>query len=189
MELLKKRSFAVTVSVILIVIATLFGIHKSLGSEVKKIESQFYDGVYLESEGYLQPSIERQLEKRMDAANGLASVATNYASLSKETSALREARNALLDTDEIPAKYSANETLQKAFDELRAALLRQDLTERELTMIESYSRTMEGARSVISASEYNNSVAAYYKTVRKFPVNILKSLAFIDYPVYFEMEG
>lgn len=190
MSILKKRSTAVVITILVIIIATLFGVHRSVGKQADKIEAQFYEGVYLKDEGYYQASIAGQLEVRESAALGLVSLASNYDSLSSETKSLRNARNELIEAESIEEKYLANEKLQKAYTALYDAFVAEDISAREISGAEDYAYLMDAAQQLIKSSDYNSTVAEFINSdLRAFPVNILKHIAFCDYPEYFEVEG
>ncbi len=131
MEALKKRSTAMIIAVIVIIFGTLFGVHRSVGAQTKKIEAMFYNGVFLEEENYTQTSIDSQLNKRETAALGLVTVANHYDALEDKTESLRQVRIALLDAETIPRKYAANEAMQSACEALYGALVVQSLTDSE----------------------------------------------------------
>ncbi|SHI05971.1 hypothetical protein SAMN02745823_02151 [Sporobacter termitidis DSM 10068] len=189
MAIFKRRSTAALIALIVVVLGTLFGVHRSVGGETAKIEAQFYSGVYLKDEKYTQPSIQSQLDKRNPAALGLVSVASNYPELKDMTDALRSAQHELADAGTIPEKYAANEKMQAAYVKLNAALAQRELKDNEKASAASYAGTLDGAQSVIGKSAYNSQVEALRNKLRGFPVNILKNLAFVQYPDYFGAEG
>lgn len=185
---LKKRSSAVIIAVIVVILGTLFGVHRSVNSETAKIEALFYKGVYLKDEKYTQSSIDAQLKKRADAALGLLTVAKNYTFLTDLAQELREARELLLDADTISEKYLANAKLESSYKQMFEALIvhADDVP----ASVESYVSTLRGAEGVIENSDYNKMVSEFRNsTLGAFPVNILKNLAFVKYPEYFGVEG
>lgn len=188
MKKLKNRSTAMLVALVVIVFGTLIGVHRSVGRETAKIEAQFYEGVYLQDEQYTQPGIDAQLMAKGDAALGLITVAKDYAFASDMTDALRTSRESLLDADTIEEKYEANLRLEQAWRQLRDNLTAHagNLPE----SFESYVSTLSGAQGVIEHSAYNTVVSEFRNgTMSAFPVNILKNLAFVNYPDYFGTEG
>jgi hypothetical protein len=188
MSNLKKRSTAVLIAVVVVILGTFLGVHLSVNRETVKIEAQFYDGVYLRDEKYVQTSIQSQLDKRADAALGLLSVANQYVFLEDMAPKLREAREELLDAETFAGKYLANEKLEKAWKQMYESLVAH--ADDVPASVESYVSTLKGAQSVIEKSDYNRLAAEFrQKTLSAFPVNILKSLAFVDYPEYFGVEG
>lgn len=188
MSSLKKRPTALLIFVAVIIIGTLFGVHRSVNKETAKIEAQFSEGVYLKDEKYTQPGIQSQLDKRADAALGLLTVANKYAFLEDVAQQLRMAREELLDADMIGEKYTANEKLEVAYKQLYETLVAHG--DDVPASVDSYISTLGGAQGVIEKSGYNQTVDDYRnKTLNAFPVNILKNLAFVNYPAYFGPAG
>ena len=187
MEKLKNRSAATVIAVVVVVLATLFGVHRSVNAQVTKAENAFYTGVYLEDDGYYEKSIMSQLDQRTQAANGLLSIASGVDGLKSETDDLRKAREELLNAHRFSGMYDANEKLQKAYEKLLPVLEKQELPENMAEALRSYSATMDGAQTVIARSSYNDFIDDFKKdTLGAFPVSLLKYLAFTDVPQKFE---
>ena len=189
MSTLKKRSAAITVAVIVILFGTLFGVHRTIAGETKKIEAMFYNGVYIKEQNYTQPGIGEQLNKRETAALGLITIANNYDGLTNVTESLRQQRIGLIDAETISGKYFFNEKLQVAYETLYDALISQSLSDREKAAAQEYAATLDGAQGVIQNSAYNNAVSSFARELGAFPVNILKNLVFATGPEYFGAEG
>ncbi|NLA86493.1 MAG: hypothetical protein GX847_04260, partial [Clostridiales bacterium] len=93
-------------------------------------------------------------------------------------------RKALLDADTIPEKYDANLRLENAWKQVYEVLVTH--ADDVAPAVESYVSTLKGAQGVIEKSDYNRLADEYQnKTLSAFPVNILKNLAFVDYPEHF----
>jgi hypothetical protein len=193
MTYFKKRSSAIVIAVIVVIFGTLFGVHRSVNSQTAKVEMLFYNGVYMTDKNYTQPSIESQLEKRADAALGLVTVGAKFGDVDQIpalTDALRQSRLVLVDAESISEKYAANEKMQAAYTALYNALFQFDMTESTLAAVKSYASVLDGAQGVIQKSDYNRMVSEYIgSALGAFPVNILKNLAFVQYPEYFGAEG
>ena len=190
MKIINNRRTALMITAAVIVVATLFGMHRSLSKEVRRIEKQFYDGVFLKTEGYTENSIESHLNNRLKAALGLVTVAANYSEVSEETAALRSARENLMNARGITEKYAANERLQKEYDILASKLAELPLKKKDVADAAVYSSTFFGAQASIRNSGYNSLVSGFINgTLRAFPVNVLKNIAFVKAPEYFELEG
>ena len=188
MELIKKRSTAFIVLIIVIIFGTLFGVHRSVGKETEKIEGQFYSGVKLDN--YTQASIGDMLDERIRNSMGAISLAANYDELQIETESLRKAREKLISAHTIPEKYLANESLTDAAHAMRKALEQLPVSERDSEGFMMYLDDIESAKMVIDSSRYNTLVQEFYNhTLREFPLNILHRLAFCKYPDYFNVEG
>lgn len=190
MELLKKRSTASLILAAVIVVTTILGVHFSLERQAGKIEDMFTDGVYLEKDDYVQPSISSHLDARMNAAVGLASTASKYPEVKAEEDALREARRELVDAETIGEKYSANSKLEKVWPLLADALSAQQLNETDAEAFEYYSSTLSGAQKAIENSSYNEKVAQYRDGILgAFPISVLRFVSFASEPEFFGMEG
>ena len=188
-SVLKKRSVAAIITAAVILISTLAGVHFSVGRQSRAVERQFYEGVYLESEGYTQTSIDSQLRQRANAATGLYSLAIGYLEES-ETTPLRDAYVALLDEETISAKYAADQALQAAAENVYSLLQTAGMSQRDTDGVEGYIYTLNAARDVIARSDYNRVVSDYMSgTLGRFPVNLLRRIALCDYPEYFGTEG
>lgn len=187
MKALKKRGVAFLITVIVIALSTVFSVHRTLGAECLAVSDGFYEGVYNESGGYRNRSVQSQLERRYQTANGLYTVASKYDELADESAALRDAKNALYDATDISEKHSANQTLQDAFTAVAAAMATVELAETEQKAVNEYASDFKGAQSLIDRSGYNESVREFERsTLGVFPTNILKSVAFVSTPELFE---
>lgn len=183
MAVLKRRSVAILIAVILVIVSTSTGVKISLESASRDIEELFYSGV--EYDGYLHPSIYSQLEKRSDAANGLLTIGRKY-ELTAECDDLEQAREFLGYSSSPSSYYYNNEDLQKAFDVLKNELNNCELTERDAKLVEEYSSIFENATGVIDDSGYNEAVRAFYRDViYQFPAEWFYYNMYIDTPSYF----
>ena len=174
MKILKNRIFAVGATILIMIASTLTNVHSTLGAECRTIADSFYNGVFNDSWGTASRSIQSQLDRRCEAANGLATMVTNYPELSDFATLLREKRTAILNTQGIADKYSANVDLQVAFNTLYSALDELSLTARDREMLSEYGGIFRGAQNVILNSGYNEAVREFARTTLDvFPANIL----------------
>ena len=150
MEVLKKRSVATAILVVVIIVFTVLGINLSAARVVKAAERQFYDGVYIKSEKYTETAIETHLEKKEEAALGLLSL--DYGT-KEEQAALRNARDELLNAKTIKEKYAANQALEKAW---RPVAESASLSSVYSEAANTYIKTLSGAESAIEKSSYND---------------------------------
>lgn len=181
MEVLKKRSTATVICVVVCVISLLLGIHLSVNRQLGKLEDAFYNGVYSKDAGYTLPAIQMQLDERYNAAIGIISLIP-----SELASDLRNACNRLLEADSISEKAQANKDLQFAYEDM---LLKIDISmfdERTLGGFNDYCSTMDNAQRLIGQSGYNEAVAEFEEDVLgSFPLSILRIPAFAGTPEYF----
>jgi len=183
MKLLKNRKIAVSITVAVIVLATLFGVHKSVMKEARRVEAMFYDGVEHE---FLEPSINAQLEKMLGYILGVETVSQNYPELDAETKQLQSSRHEYMDAKSIAEKGNANDKMMSAYDAFCKKAGTLELSERDRTGIESYDFEIKAAQSLIEKSGYNSEVMNYIDNVAAaFPVGILKHFAFVKDPQLF----
>ena len=165
MELLKNRKFAILITVIIAVCATLFGVYRTAGRYTRKIETMFYDGVYLQDGGYTQPGIDSHLNNAANAALGLATVMGKYPELEYQTGQLISARRELLAAKSINDKSSANLEMWARFINLSDAVTASSpdiaLTDSDKTAEAQYLETFRGASNAMSDSLYNTEVTKY----------------------------
>lgn len=192
MQAMKNRSAAVAIAVVIIVLATLFGVHRSINSETADIEKQFDEGIYLRVEKYVQPGIGTHLDERSRAALALVTFGTQLGDIGgmpKLTDDLRQARLDLVEAKDIGEKYAANAEMQKAYVALREAMRKLELSRDMSAAVDSLVSTMDGAQGAIEKSGYNEVVGNFRRQLESFPVGILKKLAFVKLPEYFGAEG
>lgn len=190
MKVLKNEKYARLITIAVVILATIFGVHKSVNREARKIEDQFYSGVYVEDENYTQPSIAAQLERRTNTALGIVTVSEKYDEAASAAKELDTKRQQLMEAESITDKYLANTELQSAYEQLREVLEGCSLSQRDKDGLDKYYSTMDGAQGIVSSSYYNMSVSRFINgTLGAFPVNILKYVSFVHYPEYFGVEG
>ena len=161
---LKNRKIAILVTVVVVVLATFLGVVSSVGNHVRNIEAMFYDGVYLDEEGFTEPGINSHLENSANAALGFSMLMADSV-LGAEAEALAAARRELLAADSISEKYTANENMRLSFSVLLTATERLELTDREMEAIERYASSFAGAQTAIERSGYNMEVKNYLDDV------------------------
>ena len=184
MRLLKNRAFAIFITVVIVILTALFGIQRSLNRLAADVEAMFYEGVYLESEGYTQPSIDSQLQIRANGALALATVMEGYPDLADEAETLLSARRDLISAKSIRDKHSANERMQRAFTTLTAKAGTLDLTERDKEDIDRYISTFQGAQTAILGSLYNQK-ALFFMDDASFIAHVLRPFLFVTPPQSF----
>ena len=186
MSILKNRKIATIIAAIAIVAATMLGTTVSLNRASAKVEDMFYDGVYLENGGYMQPGIESHLEKRIEVSLGIWAIVDEYDELKTELAAFRAARESLINAGNPAQKGRGNDELQLAFTVLRDALAKIDLPERDVADLEKLFSTFNGAQTAILGSGYNLEVMEFMDgTLGAFPVVILKRFIPVRAPQLF----
>lgn len=162
MKLLKKRSFAILLTIVVAILATLLGVYKTSVRDTREIEAMFNDGVYLADAGYTQPGIATHINNCADAALGLATITEKYPELAGISGELILARRELLSATSIRDKGHAYSIMTLCYYDLYStAALNANLSERDINAAEQYSSTYAGARSAVAASGYNGEVMRY----------------------------
>ncbi|MCL2226594.1 MAG: hypothetical protein FWB97_03050 [Oscillospiraceae bacterium] len=155
MKLLKNRGFAALVSVVVIIAATLFGVYNSASRVSQDIEAMFFDGVFLDDQGFTQPGIYSHLVNISNATLGLVPIMEGYPGLSGIADELMSARRQLLAAGSIAQKESAARALRDSAANLRDASETAELTERDREAMAQHLSTINGAFIAIGNSRYN----------------------------------
>jgi len=184
MKLLKNRKFAILITVLIVCTATLIGMGVSLDRSARAIEAMFFDGVYLDDEGFTQPGISSHLANRQSSALSFATIMEGYPELAAETEALLVARRALIDASSFPEKHSANEAMQEAFTELVERARNLELAGRDRDDMERFSMSFYGAQTAIDNSRYNQKAAAFMDNASFF-AHFLRPVLFVTPPQTF----
>ena len=188
MDLFKKRSVAIAVFVLTVVVFSLIGCRKSLDRACRRAEAAFFDADLLDAEGYYTCPGD-QLEYCVDYATRLLTVIGTDGEWSDAYEALVQARLGLidaLDARNIPDAGQANQTLVEAVDKVRA------LADSGVELPESYDdydeimAGFDGAQSVLDDPAYNGHILAFREDVLgAFPANILRHLLGVKAPETF----
>ena len=180
MKFLFNRKIAGLIAVIIVVVATVGGVNGSVSRLAGDVERLFYDGMYHQSDGYLQPSINSQIEKQADAALGLATLLQRFPGLKDASDALLSARLELLDSRGISDKCRDRLVMDRAFAALaEAARLSVEISEREIDAVEQHWNAYQGASTFIEvtlAPAYNDKVDEFYNQ-RSFLAALINSTA------------
>ena len=159
MKTFKNRKFAVLITVIVAIIATLFGVYKSTSRLSKDIEAMFYDGVTLSKEGYVQPSIASHLKSHTDAALNMATILVKYPQLKDDADNVMRLRRELLDAESIGNKSETFRKMSASVNSITQAALKADLSERDAAAVNQYASTITGAETAIRNSAYNQTAS------------------------------
>jgi hypothetical protein len=184
MKVFKNRKFAILITIAIVVLATLLGVRGSLNRLARDTEAMFYNGVYLKEDGYTQPGIDSQLSKRLNSALGFALLMENHPELEGESSGLLSAQRELQNAKSIREKYSANESMQRAFVKLSENAAKMALSSRETEAIEQYTSTFMGAQTLIQNSRYNQQASSFMDNA-SFLAQLIKPFLFVKSPQIF----
>jgi hypothetical protein len=182
----KKRIAAVIICLALVLSSTALSVNRSLGKECRRITDTFYAGVYNAEWKTTRPSIDAQLKKRYEAANGLITVSAGIETLKLETEALRKANQSLLAADGIAEKYAENMHLIAAYYGCLNKLDSLELSERMRLILETSAEDFQIAQGLIESAGYNETVKSFYRaTLDKFPASFLRAFVQEDLPELF----
>jgi len=173
-DLLKNRKVAVWLTVIIMVLATLFGSHRSLMAAAYPVEQHFIVG----EDGY---SIQRDLDTRAGLADNLVVVAERYLPMDDLAMVdLKEAITALEAAKSVKEKSAANQQLTAATDRMNLLLEGYPLSSTDERYRIQIHTDLVSYNQIISHDAYNEMVAAYNSQVLgKFPANLLRKIAMV----------
>lgn len=189
MDFFKKRKNAVTIFIIVVIVFTLLGCHRSLSKKCREAEEAFFDKTPLVSYGaYTAPA--DHLENCVRLANRLLSVIGGSEEFTNGYSAVLSARQLLSDalaSGDISDIYDANQLLVLAVSAVDAQVqLGAKLPESNDDYYAIISDFNEAQR-VVSESPYNDYVDDFIRTnVKPFPTGLLRVLSFTRLPEKFE---
>ena len=143
---------------------TMFGAQRSLNALARDVESMFYDGVYVEADGYTQPGIQSQLDKCADQALNLATLLNGYPELAGKAGELLAARRDLLDAQNPASKNPPFNRMLAGFYDLMRTAQNAELTEREKTAVSQYNTAFMGAAGLLDTlcGSYAEEVSEYW---------------------------
>ena len=184
MKLLKNRKIAIIITIIVVILATMIGVGRSLNDLSREVELLFYEDADLEEAGFLQPSINRHLDVISQAILDASSLFAGHPELTGETQALTEARRDLMAAQSIAEKYSAYRDITKASEIFINSAGKIDLSDRETDALNDFQAKLRGATIAIQNNEYNNR-AKNFMEGSFFIVYVLKPFVFANSPQLF----
>lgn len=187
----KKRLIlvAAAILVLLILFFILRGtVNANLGGKIDDCKAAFTLGVE-DGMGGRSLSLAQALQQRLDAADGLQTIAAKHDEVYSEYTALRSARNELMtlleEGEDLAAMHQANEALTPLFNACREALTA-TTSGKERAALDTYLADMEAAQDAIDscAAAYNAHVEDFTDSVlKRFPNSLLKGLVKTSMPV------
>lgn len=188
MHILKRRSVAVAVFVLVVIASTLIGSHRSLNRVCRQAEDAFFDRNLLRGDGhYTCPG--DQVKASLALANRLLSVIGTDGEWSEVYSDLVRARVALdeaMTARDIPAIAAANRSLTESVQAVErlvdAGAPLADSHDDYAAIVSDFA----SAQAVLDDSKYNEHVLAFRENVlAPFPANILLRLTGVKAPEIF----
>jgi len=161
MSFLRNRGIAAAITVLAVIAATVFGVHRTVSRMTRDIERTFYEGFY-NDQGFREPSIYSQMNRVVNSALALATVMQNYPELEGLADNVIQARRFFIDAGSITDKSSTFDNLQQALSRLESAMRNAQLTERDAEVAEQYMQTISGAANLIErlSWEYNEIISS-----------------------------
>ena len=160
---LKTPRGAAVIMVVLIVISVLVGLNRTFYLMRKDITEEYYQ---------YSSGIQRMLDCRVEAANGLSSLADGYKSKNSAIEPLQtrleQDVQALLESDSPSEQFDANSLLSGSFNGLAAEL------ESSGASISSFQSSFEEAQQAIQDSNYNRKASSYNEKLRSFPTILFR---------------
>ena len=188
MGFLKKRSTAIGIFVVVVVLFTLLGSHMSLDRACRKAEEAFFDASLLQAEDYYTCPGD-QLEYCVGYATRLLTVIGQDGDWADAYEALSQARRGLMDALEsrdIPTIGQADQALAEAVQMVEAT------AEAGAPLPDSYDdydaivSEFHSAQAVLDDPAYSEHILAFREDVLgAFPANILRHLTGVKAPETF----
>ena len=188
MGLFKKRSTAIVIFVIVVVLFSFLGCRRSLNKACRQAEAAFFDKSLLKADGgYSAPA--DHLENCVDLSNRLLSVIGTDGQWSGAYEAVKAARSDLLDALEardIPAIGAADQALVDAVAQA------EDVKASGAPMPESHDdydkivADFHSAQNELDSSAYSSHILAFRDEVLSaFPTDLLRRLTGVQAPETF----
>ncbi len=188
LDFFKKRSVAIGVFVLVVLVFSLIGSRLSLDRACRKAEAAFFDADLLDAKDYYTCPGD-QLEHCVDYATRLLTVIGMDGVWSDAYEALVQARLGLmdaLDAKNIPDAAAANQALAEAVAQVEAVRASGADLPASYDDFDEIVAGFEGAQAVLDAPAYNEHLLAFREDVLgAFPANILGRLLGVKAPETF----
>ena len=188
MNFLKKRSTAIVIFVVVVVLFSLVGCRLSLDKACRKAEAAFFDRDLLQAEDYHTCPAE-QLQHCVDYATRLLAVIGTDGPWSDAYEALVQARLGLmdaLDAKNIPDAGTANQALAEAVADVEAVYESGAPLPASYDDIDAILSDFYGAQATLDDPAYSDHILAFRdKELGAFPANILRRLLGVKTPETF----
>lgn len=179
MNALKNRRTAIAIFVVVVIVFSLLGCHRSLDRRCRTVEQGFFSGELT------APAT--QLNECAKYANRILAVINGELDDALYDAVL-DCRVALLDAldaQNIAAAVTASRDLASAVEAVESAA--EGRTFDSVEDIDALFNDFHGAMRVAQNSSYNEDVERFMETVaNRFPTNILRHIALVDMPERFE---
>lgn len=196
MKILKKQPVAILVALLIMTLALVYGVNRSVGEQATAVKDQFYNGVLDGQAGFRRAGIHGQLTQRTTAAMRMLAIGDfshpDEPELQTAGAELQTARAEMIDLlteGAAPgALFVADQNLTLAAQRYFALLhpLVTAAQGEDLEALEAAEDTMQNAARVIAESGYNEAVGVFHRTVMgNFPMTVLRAIVFVQMPELF----
>ncbi len=181
MKFFQNRAVATVIAMVVVVASSLLSSYVGMNRDLSKVNMSFWkvDGkapVYY-------------VDQQIGAAASLATVGEHYSDLTGSASAVREARTALVNAEnvhEISGVYNASVRLADAVSDLEQAASGTSLSAADASTFSDGINTVSGSMRQLLESDYNSSVQKLLRSnYLSFPGAVFASVLDIDEPVPF----
>jgi len=180
--MLKKRSFAVLICIVAVLLSTWVSVRSGLDEIVDDVNEAFIEGN--DGSGY---SIYTDLQSRAGLARNFVVVAARY--MDADGPLLRELSRAAekLEGETDPGKaYDANTALDEAVAAVNAELMTMELSDTDESYRIGILVDLESYNSTIEHDDYNLLVEEARREMSKFPANIFRLITFVGNAEYYQ---
>ena len=188
MAVFKKRSTAIAVFVLVVVVFSLLGCRLSLDRACRKAEAAFFDADLLHADGYYTCPGD-QLEHCVDYATRLLTVIGTDGEWADTHEALVQARLGLmdaLDARNIPDAAAADQALAEAVAQAEAVKAAGAPMPASYDDFDTIVADFHGAQAVLDDPAYSEHILAFREDVLDaFPASILRHLLGVRAPETF----
>lgn len=172
MQLLKQRKVAWTITIIVVLAASVLGASLSLGSMRADAEATFVQGISKD-----EPGIQFDLDWLMELSGNLLVVAGRYvAADDTELVAVADARSALETASSPKRKYEAADRLVSRSAALIYTLSQMSPEDRDVRYSQSIKADIESRWLIIGRNPYNERASAFNDALEQFPASMLSKL-------------
>lgn len=176
---MEHKGMARTIMVLLMVIATLFGSHRSMTKLVHSATTVFYEGVDGDGLG-----IDHDLNERINLAFNLTTIARSYIG-DDEIDSVLQARQELVDAKTVEEKYKANVRLTETTTKLYQMLENHELSESHASYRKRIHADLQSRNATISHDGYNEAAREVNATLNGIPAKWLRMIVRIpDVPLF-----
>jgi len=186
MSVLKKRSFALVLTVIMVLSSTVLSIRTKFNDECLEVVDGFYDGELYG--GYKETPIADHLSNICNLGNSIIDMAKSYDIDTTDAEwDIEDIQFTMLDWyDDLSYMHFCYEEVLSSIDELNKQLYTMPLSADEQQKLSTLTWEISQASTAIEASKYNESVRLFVREKMKFPTDVLTEMAGIYTPDYFQ---